>query len=149
MRSCSACFTIHCLILFNFAAARPDNQFIRIQDGILVTGAEFTRSHGATWTVLVTLDAPPLGERIALALSDWERVMASMNLSLILDNTLEQDQRIDQLFSISRVDQLLSAFESTHGVWLRQQERYQRQRASLELGYVTEEILPHLNCRKF
>ena len=34
------------------------NQPELIPDGVLVTGGEETRSHAATWTVLVTLDAP-------------------------------------------------------------------------------------------
>ena len=42
----------------------------------------------------------------------------------------------------TQIDQILSALESVHNFWLRKSDRYQRQRASLELGQLTEEILP-------
>ena len=42
----------------------------------------------------------------------------------------------------TQIDQILSALESVHNLWLRESDRYQRQRASLELGQLTEEILP-------
>ena len=42
----------------------------------------------------------------------------------------------------SQIDQILSALESVHNLWLREADRYRRQRASLELGQLTEEIVP-------
>ena len=42
----------------------------------------------------------------------------------------------------TQIDRILSALESVHNLWLRESDRYQRQRASLELGQLTEEILP-------
>ncbi len=53
-----------------------------------------------------------------------------------------QDQVITLLDSEARLEQALSAIEASHNLWLQQQARYQRQRASLELGWLTEEILP-------
>ena len=42
------------------------------------------------------------------------------------------------------IDRLLAALESVHNLWLRHADRYRQQRASLELGQLTEEILsPH------
>ena len=41
----------------------------------------------------------------------------------------------------TQIDWILSALKSVH-LWLRESDRYQRQRASLELGQLTEEILP-------
>ena len=52
----------------------------------------------------------------------------------------------DQLISFSdtelRIDQSLSAIESVHSLWLRQVDLYYRPRASLEIGRLTEDILP-------
>ena len=42
----------------------------------------------------------------------------------------------------TQIDRILSALESVHNLWLRESDRYQRRRASLELGQLTEEILP-------
>ena len=42
----------------------------------------------------------------------------------------------------TQIDRILSALESVDNVWLHESDRYQRQRASLELGQLTEEILP-------
>ena len=42
----------------------------------------------------------------------------------------------------TQIDRILSALESVHNLWLRESDRYQRQRASLELRQLTEEILP-------
>ena len=42
----------------------------------------------------------------------------------------------------TQIDRILSALESVHNLWLRESDRYQRQRASLELGQLTGEILP-------
>ena len=42
----------------------------------------------------------------------------------------------------SQIDQILSALESVHYLWLREADWYRRQRASLELGQLTEKIVP-------
>ena len=42
----------------------------------------------------------------------------------------------------TQIDRILTALESVHNLWLRESDRYQRQRSSLELGQLTEEILP-------
>ena len=50
--------------------------------------------------------------------------------------------RITKLQDDARVDRILAALGSVQYLWQRQCDRYQRQRASLELGWLTEEILP-------
>ena len=40
-----------------------------------------------------------------------------------------------------RIDQCLSALESAHLVWVRQLDVYRRQRAALEIGILTEDVL--------
>ena len=42
----------------------------------------------------------------------------------------------------TQIDRILSALESLQNLWLRESDRYQRQRTSLELGQLIEEILP-------
>ena len=42
----------------------------------------------------------------------------------------------------TKIDRILSAPESVHNLWLRESDRYQHQRASLEMGQLTKEILP-------
>lgn len=49
---------------------------------------------------------------------------------------------IEVLKSTVEVERILSAVEAAHNSWLRQVDKHQRQRASLELGWLTEEILP-------
>ena len=49
--------------------------------------------------------------------------------------------RIDILRSVIQTDRALTLIETTHNLWLRQLDRYNRQRAALELGYLTEDIL--------
>jgi hypothetical protein len=58
------------------------------------------------------------------------------------DISERQNEQIQLLDTEMRIDQSLSAIESAHNVWLRQLDKYQRQRASLELGWLTEEVLP-------
>ena len=48
---------------------------------------------------------------------------------------------IEMLKAELRIDQALSAIEATHNQWLRQLDRYHRQRIALELGWLTEEVL--------
>ena len=49
--------------------------------------------------------------------------------------------RINILRSVIQTDRALTLIETTHNLWLRQLDRYNRQRAALELGYLTEDIL--------
>ena len=51
-------------------------------------------------------------------------------------------EEIDRLKSTVETDRVLSAIEAAHNNWLRQVELYHRQRASLEMGRLTEDILP-------
>ena len=51
-------------------------------------------------------------------------------------------EEIDRLKSTVETDRVLSAIEAAHNNWLRQVELYHRQRASLEIGRLTEDILP-------
>ena len=52
------------------------------------------------------------------------------------------EERIDAMDTTMMLDQLISALEPSHALWLRQAAKFQRQRASLELSFLTEEILP-------
>ena len=52
------------------------------------------------------------------------------------------NRRFNILSATVATDRALALFETTHHLWLRQQDLYDRQRAALELGYLTEYILP-------
>ena len=60
----------------------------------------------------------------------------------IARDTSVQEERIRRIRENMRIAQYLDALESIHNLWLRSHDRYVRQRASLELGWLTEEILP-------
>ncbi len=47
------------------------------------------------------------------------------------------------------LDELISALVPYHTLWLRQATKFQHQQASLELSFLTEEILPFQNCIKY
>ena len=49
---------------------------------------------------------------------------------------------IDRLKLTVETDRVLSAIEAAHNNWVRQVELYHRQKASLEIGRLTEKILP-------
>ena len=49
--------------------------------------------------------------------------------------------RVKILRATLRTDRALALIETTHNLWLRQLDTYNRQRAALELGYLTEAIL--------
>ena len=49
--------------------------------------------------------------------------------------------RVSILRATLRTDRALALIETTHNLWLRQLYTYNRQRAALELGYLTEAIL--------
>ncbi len=56
--------------------------------------------------------------------------------------TQGQNQKISLLDLEAKLDQMLSVIEASQNLWLQQQAKYKRQQASLELGWLTEEILP-------
>ena len=57
-------------------------------------------------------------------------------------------KEITVLKSAVEVERILSAVEAAHNNWLRQVDKHRRQRASLELGWLTEEILPRQELRQ-
>ena len=59
-----------------------------------------------------------------------------------------QQQRLEILTLELRLNQMLTTIETAHNLWLRQLDRYKRQRASLDLGYLTEEILPVIELER-
>ena len=78
----------------------------------------------------VSLNHQHLTKELYAELVTYRHVLAGFVGSLI---ALEESTQIYQI---------LSASESVHNLWLRESDRYQRQRASLGLGQLTEEILP-------
>lgn len=64
------------------------------------------------------------------------------NLNYILSVTRHQQEYIEFLNIELQINQALSAIEATHNHWLRQVDKHQRQKASLQLGWLTEELLP-------
>ena len=60
----------------------------------------------------------------------------------IQDIMQKQEVRIEFIDSEIKIDQALSMIENAHHRWLRQLDKYNRQKASLELGWLTEEVLP-------
>ena len=61
----------------------------------------------------------------------------SINSQAISDQT----NRLDIVKAGVQTDRALALIETTHNLCLRQQNLYNRQRAALELGYLTESIL--------
>ena len=57
------------------------------------------------------------------------------------------ENRVDFLLAKVRLEQTLRALESTHEHWLRQVMRFERQQASLELGFLTEELIDRKELR--
>ena len=53
----------------------------------------------------------------------------------------KQDNLLQIVAAKLRVEQLLAAMEARHDHWLQQVARFNRQKASLELGFLTEELL--------
>ena len=53
----------------------------------------------------------------------------------------QQDNLLQVLDSEIRIDQVVSAMKSAQDNWLRQVDKFNRQVASLELGFLTEELL--------
>ena len=55
--------------------------------------------------------------------------------------------RVTQIEDNARINRILTSLERAHSIWLRQVDIYQRQRAALELGWLTEEMLPPADLR--
>lgn len=66
-------------------------------------------------------------------------------LELLQDNIVPTIYRLARDAKVSRI---LSAIEASHHQWLRQHDQYVRRRAALELGRLTEEILPPTELEK-
>lgn len=62
--------------------------------------------------------------------------------------TSTRDSEIALLNLETRIDRALASLETAHNQWIRQLEKHHRQRASLELGWLTEEILPIPELRR-
>ena len=59
-----------------------------------------------------------------------------------------QDKQLQVINAKLRIDQCLSAMESAHAHWVQQTARFNRQKASLELGFLTEELLSRTELNK-
>ena len=55
--------------------------------------------------------------------------------------------RVMQIEDNAQIDRILTSLEHAHSIWLRQVDLYRRQRAALELGWLTEETLPPADLR--
>ncbi len=64
----SSCSSVQILLILHCVLLTFGTNFVPIPDGILGTGGDETKSQGATWTVLITLDSPlleaPLQQRL-------------------------------------------------------------------------------------
>ena len=72
-----------------------------------------------------------------------ERYISEMSRKMRFFETRlsQQDNFLQVINSQVRIDQVLSAMKSAHDTWLRQVDKFNRQVASLELGFLTEELL--------
>ena len=59
-----------------------------------------------------------------------------------------QDKQLQVINAKLRIEQCLSAMESAHAHWVQQTARFNRQKASLELGFLTEELLSRTELNK-
>ena len=73
---------------------------------------------------------------------------AADTVNKIVSKLQSQQEKISAMIGHSYIGQIVAVIESQHNQWLRQMDKYQRQRASLDLGWLTEEVLPFLNYRK-
>ena len=65
----------------------------------------------------------------------------SREMWLIEAQLSQQDNLLQVLDSQNRIDQVLSATKSAYDNWLRQVDKFNRQVTSLELGFLTKELL--------
>lgn len=72
-----------------------------------------------------------------------ERYVGEMSheIRFIESQLSQQDNLLQVIDAQIRIDQVLSAMESAHDNWLRQVDKFNRQVASLELGFLTEELI--------
>ena len=63
-------------------------------------------------------------------------------ITSITDEFQQQETSINVLKAGIQTDRALALIETTHNLWLRQLDLYHVQRAALEMGYLTETILP-------
>ena len=72
-----------------------------------------------------------------------ERYISEMSneMRFLETHLSQQDNFLQVINSQVRIDQVLSAMKSAHDTWLRQVDKFNRQVASLELGFLTEELL--------
>ena len=71
----------------------------------------------------------------------------AIEIRKLQEKTEKQRNRYDILETCIKTDRALALIEATHNAWLRQQDRYHRQRTALELSYLTEDILPVQNLK--
>ena len=72
----------------------------------------------------------------------------AIEIRKLQEKTEKQRNRYDILETCIKTDRALALIEATHNAWLRQQDRYHRQRTALELSYLTEDILPVQNLKR-
>ena len=72
----------------------------------------------------------------------------AIEIRKLQEKTEKQRNQYDILETCIKTDRALALIEATHNVWLRQQDRYHRQRTALELSYLTEDILPVQNLQR-
>ena len=67
---------------------------------------------------------------------------AIIAINKVISHLQSQQKKVSALVAHSFIGQILTAIEAQHNSWLRQLDKYRRQQASLDLGRLTEEILP-------
>ena len=72
----------------------------------------------------------------------------AIEIRKLQEKTEKLRNRYDILETCIKTDLALALIEATHNAWLRQQDRYHRQRTALELSYLTEDILPVQNLKR-
>ena len=68
----------------------------------------------------------------------------STTVNKISSQLRKQAQQVRAMIGQLYIGQVVASIESVHNSWLRRLDKYQRQRASLDLGWLTEEILPKI-----
>ena len=72
----------------------------------------------------------------------------AIEIRKLQEKTEKQRNRYDILETCNKTDRALALIEAIHNVWLREQDRYHRQRTALELSYLTVDILPVQNLQR-
>jgi hypothetical protein len=76
-----------------------------------------------------------------LKIADYVTGMAQFVNSVMM-NVTRWSRQVQQLQREVSVNTYLDALESLHQTWQKQKDRYARERSSLELGWLTEDVLP-------